>query len=217
MKHAETELFLGFISGWQGNHWCSGVSCHHLNWQELPAAPQWHCWMQRARSASHGRILWTRADGAWDGLPGHGFAQPCVLLFTPVQVGRRSHLGRSSPHFASGVAALKALQLRARRSRARERKARGGFSTVTALPPSVHGAAFCLTTHLPALPPEQPAGLEDAREFTFLSSDILSLMHIITKHMRGVWVNVRGCSFPVLKSYRVHPCCPELLPWAGIL
>lgn len=90
MKHAETELFPGFITGWQRNHWCSSVSCQDLNRQELPVAPQWHCWMQCARSASHVRILWKYADGVWDIVPGGGFPQSCVLPFTPVQVGRLS-------------------------------------------------------------------------------------------------------------------------------
>lgn len=101
-----------------------------------------------------------------DALPGHGFPQSCVLPFTAVQVGRLSHLGRTYPHFAAGVEDLEALQIRAMRSRAQERKALGGLCTVTALPPSTHQAVFCLPPHLAALALEQPARLGGLHAFT---------------------------------------------------
>lgn len=151
MKHAETELFPGFITGWQRSHWCSSVSCQDLNRQELPVAPQWHCWMQCTRSASHVHILWKYADGVWDVLPGGGFPQSCILPFTPAQVGRLPHLARPCSHFASGMEDLKALQFRVMRSAAQKCKSLCGFATVSSSTYHVPGS------FLPHHPPCSPA------------------------------------------------------------
>lgn len=94
MEHAESELSLGFTSGWEKNRWCSSLPCQDLNWQELPAAPRWCCWAWCARSVSCVCVLWIV-------LLERGMYSRQVAFHSPALCSpprRLSHLARSCPN-----------------------------------------------------------------------------------------------------------------------